>query len=127
MVAYIHMSFVSNYTVLPRFRGVHDVLSLDVSSQEPLFGTDFHSFRIINAYSTNTIYLSVHSVQPDLLFPELGFPLLVVRDLNMHNPSSDPLHSFSPRQISSSTPYFEKAPRPASYSLIPAGNTPGSP
>ena len=115
------MSFLSNYTVLPRFKGVDDVLALDISSDEPLFGTDFHSFRIINAYSTNTVDHRVHSVQPDTLFPDVGLPVLVVGDLNLHNPLSDPLRSFSPREISSSTPYFEKAPG-AGFALL---NTPG--
>jgi len=103
------MSFLSNYTVLPKFKGVDDVLALDVSSNEPLFGTAFHSFMVINAYSTNTVDHRVHSVQPEVLFPDLGFPLLVVGDLIIHNPLSDPLRHFSQREISSSTPYFEKA------------------
>jgi len=106
---YVHMSFLSTYTVLPRFKGVDDVLALDISSNEPLFGTAFHSFRIINAYSTNTVDHRVHSVPPDVLFHDLGFPLLVMGDLNIHNPLSDPLRHFSPKGISSSTPYFEKA------------------
>jgi len=109
MAAYIHMSFLSNYTVLPKFRGVDDVLALDISSNEPLFGTDFHSFRVLNAYSTNTADHRVHSVSPEILFPDLGFPLLVLGDLNIHNPLSDPLCHLSSREISSSTPYFEKA------------------
>jgi len=109
VAAYVHMSFLSNYTVLPRFKGVDDVLSLDISSNEPLFGTAFHSFRVINAYSTNTADHRVHSVLPEVLFPDLGFPLLLLGDLNIHNPLSDPLRHFSHREISSSTPYFEKA------------------
>ena len=109
MAAYVHMFFLSNYTVLPRFTGEDDVLTLDVSSNEPLFGTAFHSFRVINAYSTNTVDNRIHSVPPEVLFPDLGFPLLVVGDLNIQNPFSDPLWHFSPREISSSTPYFEKA------------------
>jgi len=90
VAAYVHMSCLSNYTVLPRFKGVDDVLTLDISSTEPLFGTTFHSFRIINAYSTNTVDHRVYSVSPDTLFPDLGFPLLVLGDLNIHNPLSDP-------------------------------------
>jgi len=74
VAAYVYMSFLSNYTVLPRFREVDDVLALDISSNEPLFGTNFHSFRIINAYSTNTTNHRVHSVSPEVLFPILGFP-----------------------------------------------------
>jgi len=109
VAAQVHISFLSNYTVVPRFKGVDDVLALDISSNEPLFGTAFHSLKIINAYSTNTVDHRVHSVPPDILFPDLGFPLLVVGDLNIHNPLSDPLPHFSRREISSSTPYFPKA------------------
>jgi len=88
---------------------VDDVLALDVSSNEPLFGTAFYSFRVINAYSTNTVAHRVHSVSPEVLFPALGFPPLVVGDLNIHNPFSAPLRHFSPREVESWTPYFEKA------------------
>jgi len=102
VAAYVHASFLSNYTVLPRFKGMDDVLALDISSSEPLFGTAFHSFRIINAYSTNTADHRVYSVSPETLFPDLGFPLLVLGDLNIHNPLSDPLRQFSHREISSS-------------------------
>jgi len=49
VAAYVHASFLSSYTVLPRFKGVDDVLALDISSNEPLFGTAFQSFSIINA------------------------------------------------------------------------------
>jgi len=104
VAAYVHMSFLSNYTVLPRFKEVDDVLALDVSSDEPLFGTAFHSFRIINTYSTNTADHRVHTVQPEVLFHDLGFPLLVLGDLNIHNPLADPLRHFSHREIASSTP-----------------------
>jgi len=121
VAAYVYVSFLSNYTVLPRFKGVDDVLALDVSSHEPLFGTDLRSFRIINAYSTNTVDHRIHSIPPDTLFPDVGLPVLVVGDLNIHNPLSDPLRSFSPREISSSTPYFEKAAG-AGFALL---NAPG--
>jgi len=121
VAAYVHISFLSNYTVLPRFKRVDDVLSLDTSSDKPLFGTSFHSFRIINAYSTNTVDHRVHSVSPELLFPDLGFPLLVLGDLNIHNPLSDPLRHFSHREISSSTLYFEKAAESGFALLNPPG------
>jgi len=121
VAAYVHISFLSNFTVLPRFKGVDDVLSLDISSVEPLFGTSFHSFRIINAYSTNTIDHRVHSVPPELLFPDLGFPLLVLGERNIHNPLSDPLRHFSHWEISSSTPYFEKAAESGFALLNPPG------
>jgi len=121
VAAYVHMSFLSSYTVLPKFKGVDDVLALDVSTIEPLFGTDFHSFRIINAYSTNTADHRFHSVQPEVLFPDLGFPLLVLGDLNIHNPLSDPLRHFSQREIAYLTPYFEKAAESGFALLNPPG------
>jgi len=121
VAAYVHMSFLSNYTVLPRFKGVDDVLALDISADQPLFGTAFHSFRVINAYSTNTVDHRVHSVSPEDHFPDLGFPLLVLGDHNIHNALSDPLRHFSQREISSSTPYFEK-PAESGFALL---NPPG--
>ena len=99
VAAYVHVSFLALFSVLPRFKGVDDILALDVSSQAPLFGINFHSIRLIKAYSTNTRDHRVHSVSPDTLFPTLDVPLLVVGDLNIHNPLSDPLRSCSPREI----------------------------
>ena len=121
MAAYVHVSCLALFSVLPRFREVDDILTLDISSLEPLFGTNFHSFRLINAYSTNTRDHRVHSVFPETLFPTLYVPLLVVGDLNIHNPLSDPLPSCSPREIGYSTPYFEKAAE-AGFALL---NQPG--
>jgi len=121
VAAYLHMSFPTNYTVLPRFQGVDDVLALDISSNEPLFGTAFHSLGIINAYSTNTVDHQVYSVSPDTLFPDIGFPLLALGDLNIHNPLSDPLRHFSHLEIASSTPYFEKAAESGFALLNPPG------
>ena len=84
-------------------------MSLDISSQKPVFGSRFHSFRLVNAYSINLADRMVLSVPPESLFPDTGVPLLVVGDLNIHNPLSDPLHSFSCQEVSFSAPYFELA------------------
>jgi len=121
VAAYVHMSFRSSFSVLPKFKGVDDVLALDISSQEPLFGTHFHSFWLINAYSTHTRDYRVHSVSPETFFPALGMPLLLVEDLNIHNPLLDALRSFSPWEIVSSNAYFEKAAE-ARFALL---NPPG--
>jgi len=121
VAAYVHMAFLSTYTVLPRFKGVDDVLALDISSNEPVFGTAFHSFRVINAYSTNTVDHRIHSVPPEVLFADIGFPLLVVGYLNIHNPLSDPLRYFSTREISSSTPYFASTAESMFALLNPPG------
>jgi len=61
-------------------------MSLDISSQRPVFGSRFHSFRLVNAYSSNSADRRVHSVPPESLFPKTVVPLSVVGDLNMHNP-----------------------------------------
>jgi len=127
VAAYLHMSFLSNYAVLPRFNGVDDVLALHICSNEPLFGTSFHSFRVINAYSPNTVDHRVHSVPPEVLFPDLGFPLLVLGDLNIHNPLSDPLRHFSPQEISPRPLISKKRRSEASPSSIPRVTTQGSP
>jgi len=121
VAAYLHISFLSSFWVVPRFNGADDVLTLDVSFLEPLFGTNFHSFRIINAYSTNTLAHRGYLVSPETPFENQDIPLLVVGDLNIHNPLSDPLRSFSAREIVSSTPYFEKAAEAGFALLNPAG------
>jgi len=87
-------------------------MSLDISSLNPVFGFRFHSFRLVNTYSINSAERRVHSVLPESLFADLRVPLLVVGDLNIHNPLDDPLRSFSSEEVSSSTTYFELAVLP---------------
>ena len=107
VASYVHLSFLACFSVLPRFTDRVDVMSLDISSQKPVFGSSFHSFRLINAYTINSADRRVHSVAPESLFPHTGLPLLVVGDLNIYNPLPDPLRAFSSQEVSSSTPYFE--------------------
>ena len=82
-------------------------MSLDISSQRPVFGSRFHAFRLVNAYSINSADRRVHSVPPESLFPETVVPLVVVGDLNMHNPLADPLLHLSSQEVSSSPRYLE--------------------
>ena len=117
MAAYVHVSFLSNYAVLSRVKGEDEVLALDISSVEPLFVNAFYSFRVISAYSTNTMDHRVHSVQLGVRFLDHGLPLLVVGDLKINNPLSDQLLFFSSREISFSTPYFAKAAE-AGFALV---------
>ena len=98
-----------------------EILALDVSSPGTLFATNFHSFRLINAYSTNTRDHRVYSVSPESLFLTLDVPLLVVGDFNIHNPLADPLRACSPREIGSTTPYLEKAAETCFALLNPPG------
>ena len=81
-------------------------MSLDISSQKPVLGSRFHSFRLLNAYSINLADRRVHSVPPESLFPDTSIPLLVVGDLNIDNPLADPLHSSLSQEVSSSAAYF---------------------
>jgi len=109
VASYVHQSSLARFSVLPRFTDRVDIMSLDISSQKPVFGGRFHSFRLINAYSINLADRRVHSVLPESLFPAMGVPLLVVGDLNIYNPLADPLRAFSSQEVSSSAPYFELA------------------
>lgn len=127
----VQNGFLSAFSVLPRFKRVDDVIALDVSSQCPLFDSDFHSFRPFNAYSTNPRDHCVYSVLPESLFLDVGIPFLVVGDLNIHKPRSDPPCSDSPRENPSSTAYFEKVSEagfallnpPGEYTLFPLVGT----
>ena len=123
LAAYIHESFRALFLVLPRFKGVDDILARDVSFKEPLFTTNFHCFRLINFYSPNPRNYRVHSGSPETMFHTLDVPLLVVGDLNIHNPLADPLRSCSPREIESSTPYFAKAAEAGFALLNPPGES----
>jgi len=84
-------------------------MSLDISSQKPVFGSWFHSLRLLNAYSINLADRRVDSVPPESLFPDTGIPLLAMGDLDINNPLADPLRSFSSQEVSSSAGYFELA------------------
>ena len=106
MASYVHLSFLACFSVLPRFTERVDIMSLDISSQKPVFGSRVHSFRLVNAYSINSVERRVHSVPPQCLFPDTGIPLLEVEDLNIHNPQSDALRSFASPEVSSSATYF---------------------
>ena len=84
--SYIHRSFLACFSVLARFTDRVDVMSLYVSSQKPVCGSQFHSFRQDNAYSINLADCRVHSIPPECLFPDTGILLLVVGDLKSTSP-----------------------------------------
>jgi len=109
VASYVHRSFLARFSVLPGFTDRVDIMSLDISSQKLVFGSRFHFFGLVNAYSINSAGRRVHSIPPETLFPDMGIPPLVVGDLNIHNPVTDPLRSFSSQEVSSSAPYFELA------------------
>jgi len=82
-------------------------MSLDISSEKPVFGSHLHSFRLVNSYLINVANRRVHSVPPQCLLPDTGVPLLVVGDLNIHSALADPRRAFSSPEVSCSALYFE--------------------
>jgi len=69
VVSYAHRSFLARFSVLLKFVERVDIMSVDIFTQEPVIGCQFHSFRLVNAYSINSADRSVHSVAPDVRFP----------------------------------------------------------
>jgi len=78
VASYIYHSFLACFSILLRFTGRVNFVSLDVSSQNLVFGSQFHSVQLVNSYSINSADRRVHSVLPDPVFPDIVLPLLVV-------------------------------------------------
>ena len=83
MASYVHGPFLTSFSVLPRLTEKADIMSLDVLSEKPLFGSQCYSCRLVNAYSMNSADRRVHSVTPESFFCKTGIPLLVAGDLNI--------------------------------------------
>jgi len=92
---------------------------VNLHSLEGLFDTSHHLFRLYNAYSIPSGHH--RSVSPLDLFPQHDFPTLVVGDLNIHHPASDPVRCFSDFDQFISSPHFDRA-LALLFSLL---NTPG--
>jgi len=95
VATYVHRSFSALFPVLPRWTEMPDIMSFDVSSGKPVFGSCFRLLQLFNDYSINSADSRVDSIPPEPLFPDTGIPLFVVCDVNIHNLVTDPLHSFS--------------------------------
>jgi len=94
-------------------------MAVNFHSPEGLFDTSHHLCRLYNAY-----YIpSGHdmSVSPLALFPQHGFPTLVLVDLNIPHPTSDPTRFLSIYDQFISSPYFDRTSAQF-FSLL---NTPG--
>jgi len=105
---YLSCSFLSYATFIPRFFDRPDVAALHLCGVD-LFGRSFTQFRILNLYKLWSLRSSVRTIPPDLSFPDDCFPLLVVRDFNIHDPLADPLRAYSRRDLAASFPYFFRA------------------
>jgi len=83
-------------------------MTLDVSTPQGCFGTNFHRFTIGNAYA-RPLPPFPHSVSPESSLLDLDHPYLVAGDFNIHNAASDPSRLLSSREEKESTPYFDRA------------------
>jgi len=106
---YVYSSFLATVSLLPRFFGRGDVMALDLFTLDGFFNPSTTGFMIINSYSTKGRLNNTRSVPPDVLFPESPLPTLTLGDLNIHHPTADPLRVFKEDEITTSTPYFDKA------------------
>jgi len=119
VATYVHERLLSVVSILPLFFERGDLMAVNFHSPEGLFDTSHNLFHLYNAYS---IPSSHHrSVSPLDLFPHHYFPTLVLGDLNIHHPTSDPTRFLSDYDQFISSPYFDMA----SAQLFSLLNIPG--
>ena len=121
-VAFFLLDFLlSTVSVLPWFFDTGDIMALDFFTPDGFFLSGLSKWTIVNSYSTKGLANNTRTVPPDLVFPSLLFPTLILGDLNLHHPTSDPLRDFKEYELAVSCPYFDK-PTDLKFSLF---NTPG--
>ena len=76
---------------------------------EGFFNTSMPSFTMINSYRTKGMSTNTRSVPHDLIFPSLLGSTLMLDDLNIYYPTSDPLRNFNDDEIATLVPYFNWA------------------
>jgi len=96
-------------------------MALDLFTPDGLFNPSTTGFTIINSYSTKGRLNNTCSVPPDIIFPASSLPTLTLGDLNIHDPTADPLRTFKEDGLATSMPYFHRATE-LGFSLL---NTPG--
>jgi len=94
-------------------------MTVNFHSPVGLFDTCHNLFRLYNAYFIPSGHHRL--VSPLDLFPKQDFPILVLGDLNIHQPASDPTRFLSDYTPLISSPYFDRAAAQL-FSLL---NTPG--
>jgi len=82
-------------------------MSVNFHSPEGLFDTSDNLFRLYNTYSIPSGHH--RSVSPHDLFPQPDFSPLVLGDLNIHHPTSDPTQFLSNYDQLIGSPYCERA------------------
>jgi len=119
VATYVHERLLSVISILPLFFERGELMALNFHSPEGLFDSSYNLFHLYNAYSIPSD--NHRSVSPLDLFPQHGFPTLVLGDLNIHHPTSDPTRFLSDYDQFISSPYFDRA----SAQLFSLLNTPG--
>jgi len=119
VATYVHERLLSVISILLLFFERGDLLAVNFQSPERLFDTSHNLFCLYNAYSIPSGH--TRSVSPVDLFPQHHFITLVLGDLNIHHPASDPTRLLSNYDQFISKPYFDRA----SAQLFSLLNTPG--
>lgn len=88
---YVFRSFLSTATLLPRLFDRADIMAFDLFTPEGFFNTSMTSLPIIKSYSPKVRSNNTQSVPPHVIFPSLPRPTLRLGDLNIHDPTADPL------------------------------------
>jgi len=84
-------------------------MALDLFTPDGFFNRSTTGFTIVNCYSTKARVNNTRSVPPEIIFPESPLPTLMLGDLNIHQPTADWLRIFKEDELTTSTPYFDRA------------------
>jgi len=95
-------------------------MTLEVSTPQGCFGTNFHGFTIGNSYA-RPLPPFPHPVSPKSSLLYLNHPYLIAGDFNIHNAATDPSSLLSSREEKESAHYFDRA-SDLGFTLL---NTPG--
>ena len=85
VAVYIHERLLNVVSILSLFFDRGDLMVVNFHWSEGLFDTSYTLFRLYNAYSIADSYC--RSVSPLDLFTQHDFPILVLGDLNICDPS----------------------------------------
>ena len=84
-----------------------DFMTVEVSTPQGCFGTNFLRFTIGNVYA-RPLPPFPHSVSPESSLLDLNHPYLVAGDFNIHNAATNPSRLLSSREEKESAPYFDR-------------------
>jgi len=96
-------------------------MGIELFTHDGFFDPCMVGFTILNSYSTKGRSNNTRSVSADLIFLNFSTPVLTLCNLNIHQPTADPLRTFKEDELATTVPYFNRATE-LGYSLL---NTPG--